>query len=153
MLYGAYCSVYWLLVGVWVCVCVLFCCSLREREHSNLPFSLESVDAFSMRGTPVLSPYLWEAHLVRGSSFLCHLLLKHTFPRLSCLSYITLHSSNSSRAIKLMTNKVNQADTKRLRTFCHKSFPIKLENQDRKIEILYLYSSYNIYGYECMHIV
>lgn len=72
------------------------------------------------------------SHAVQDSIFLCHLLLKHTFPQLF-LSYIPSgFSSNSSWAIKLMTSKVNQADTKRSRTFCHKSFSMKLENQDRR---------------------
>ena len=125
-------------------VCVLCCYSLRRSEHSNLPTSLESEDAISMRGIPVWSPYLWEAHLVSCCSrlhYLCQLLLKHTFSRLSFLSYIRsgFHSSNSSWTIKIMTSKVNQADLKRCRTFCHKSVLIKLENQNgrKKVDMSY----------------
>lgn len=128
-------------------VCVLFCCSLRE--HSNLPISLESEDVFSMKGTPVLSPYLWEAHLVSCCSrlhFLCRLLLKHTFPWHSFLSYILsgFHSSNSSWAIKLMTSKVNQGDMKRSRSFCHKNSLIKLENQDGKKKRVCIHPFWNM---------
>lgn len=72
--------------------------------------------------------------LFKTPFFSCHLLLKHTFPWLSSLSYILsgFHSSNSSSVIKLMASKANQADMKRSQTFCPWSSPIKLENQDRR---------------------
>lgn len=149
MLYGAYCSVYWLLAGVWVCVCVcaFYFVALYASVSTQTcpsPWRARVRSAWEeLLSYLLICEKLISSHAVRGSHFffLRHLLLKHTFPRLSCSSYITFRSSDSSWAIKLMSNKVNQAETTRSRT----SFPIKLEDRDGNVEILYSHRSCNIY--------
>lgn len=140
MLYGACYSIYSVLLASHECmcasvhrfVCVLFCYSLRKREHSNLPISLESADAFSMRETPVSSLYLWGAHLISCCSWLHFLFHYLTNTPFSVLLPSGFYSSNSSWTIKLLTSKVTHPDTKRSWTFCHKTCWIKLENPYRR---------------------
>lgn len=128
-------------MGAWMCVLVCTGACVRAFYFVTLYASVSTQTCPSPSRARMRSA--WEellsylliceklilSHAVQDSIFLCHLLLKHTFPRFS-LSSIPSGFSNSSWAIKLMTSKVNQADTKRSQTFCHKSSSMKLENQD-----------------------